>query len=539
MNLLKSEYLNIALIAISSVILFLFAIEILSTQLQKIASEGLGRKISGLIRNRFSGALVGALFTAFVQSSSAVTAIAISLVNLGVISFRSSLGVIFGSSIGTTITAQLALFSTTSIGAIILIVGFLLRFLGPKFKDVSKSIFFLGFVLVALNILTQSLEPLKSTPEFIRLFSYLSNPLVSYSVSCLFTMLVQSSSITSGLLVVLVTQGIIPVEIAIPMILGANLGTGISNFMLTSNLNLFGKRAGYANLVFRVIGTLLFMLFVPHFISLLQLLTQDPGQQVAFGHLLFNLINSVLFLFLLTPFEKLIVKIVPGEEEEVLFETKHIDPKKEASLQERMLDIKNEIVYSLENTQKIFKKSLSKYYSCSDIIAIEVDKLETLNDFLDDEITKALLSLSKYKLDKDQAKESVILVKISNTIEQLGDLGLDFEGIFDRLHEAGLPKEEVQIEKLTEIFNKLMNLIDLIQEQILNPVERGLIKIKDYEEEIYSIVSDEFDIHVKKLQEDSKYHGNIFVDAVSVFESSVSKLRDIRKLLLRHVRSVK
>ncbi len=538
MNLLQSEYLNIVLIAISSVILFLFAIESLSSQLQKVATEGFRKKISVFVKNRFSGALVGAVFTAFVQSSSAVTAIAISLVNLGVISFRSSLGIIFGSSIGTTITAQLALVSSTSIGAIILIIGFLLRFLGPKFKEISKSVFFLGFVLFALNIITTSIEPLKTNPAFVNLFSYLSNPLVSYTVSCLFTILVHSSSITSGLLVVLVAQGIIPVEIAIPMVLGANLGTGISTFLVSKDLNLFGKRAGYANVVFRVVGTLAFMLFVPSFISLLESLTSNPAQQVALGHLLFNLINSLVFLIFLTPFEKFIVKIVPGEEEEILFETKYIDMKKKKGLKERLLDIKKEIAYSLENTQKIYKKALSMYYDPSPVTSIDIDKFETLNDYLDDEITAALLSLSEHQLDKKRAKETVTLVKVSNTIEQLGDLALDLENVFTKLHKRGISKDDVQIEKITEMFNKLMVLFDLIKQQVLSPKEKELVKVKEKEEEIYSIVNSAFNSHVQKLQEEGKYHGNTFVDTVSIIEASVSKLRDIRKLLLRHVRGL-
>ena len=538
MNLLQSEYLNIVLIAISSVILFLFAIESLSSQLQKVATEGFRKKISVFVKNRFSGALVGAVFTAFVQSSSAVTAIAISLVNLGVISFRSSLGIIFGSSIGTTITAQLALVSSTSIGAIILIIGFLLRFLGPKFKEISKSVFFLGFVLFALNIITTSIEPLKTNPAFVNLFSYLSNPLVSYTVSCLFTILVHSSSITSGLLVVLVAQGIIPVEIAIPVVLGANLGTGISTFLVSKDLNLFGKRAGYANVVFRAVGTLAFMLFVPSFISLLESLTSNPAQQVALGHLLFNLINSLVFLIFLTPFEKFIVKIVPGEEEEILFETKYIDMKKKKGLKGRLLDIKKEIAYSLENTQKIYKKALSMYYDPSPVTSIDIDKFETLNDYLDDEITAALLSLSEYQLDKKRAKETVTLVKVSNTIEQLGDLALDLENVFTKLHKRGISKDDVQIEKITEMFNKLMVLFNLIKEQVLSPKEKELVKVKEKEEEIYSIVNSAFNSHVQKLQEEGKYHGNTFVDSVSIIEASVSKLRDIRKLLLRHVRGL-
>lgn len=539
MNLPNSGYLQIALGVISAIILFLFAIENLGKEFQQLASEEFRKSISKVVKNRFSGAFVGAVATALVQSSSTITSVAIVLVNTGIISFKNSLGVIFGSSVGTTVTAQLALLSGTPVAPILIILGFLMKFGGKKLKMASKPTFFLGFILFALGILSTALEPLRSNPEFIQLFSYLSNPVIAYVVATLFTVLIHSSSITSGIIVVLVSSGVITVEIGIPMILGANLGTGISTLLVATNLNLFAKRAGYANVIFKIVGTLLFMLFIPQFITFLKVITSDPGQQVALGHLIFNVVNTVFFLIILGPFEKFINKIVPGDEEEVLFETRYINEEITKKLTDSVADIKKEISYSIENTEKIYRRALSIYYNPDGKTLMEIDKLETLNDFLDDEVTKALLSLSKYKLSRDIARESVVLVKVSNTIEQLGDLGIDFANVFKRMHALNIPHEEIHIERLTEIFNKLMKLFESIRIAILRSSEKELMRIKGEEEEIYAIVNEEFNTHVRRLQEDDSYHGSIFVDAVSVIELTVSKLRDIRKLLLRHERSLK
>ena len=539
MDLPNSGYLQLVLGIVSAVILFLFAIENLGREFQRLAVEEFRKKISKLLKNRFLGALVGAISTALVQSSTAITSVAIILVNTGIISFRNSLGIIFGSSIGTTVTAQLALLSNTPIAPILIILGFLMKFGGKKLKMASNPTFFLGFILFALGLLSSTIQPLKSNPEFIHLFSYLSHPLIAYVVASLLTVLIHSSSITSGIIVVLVSSGVLGINMGIPMILGANLGTAINTLLVSTNLNIFAKRASYANFFFKIIGTSVFMIFIYKFISLLQILTSNPGQQVAFGHLIFNFINTFFFLLILTPFEKFIIKIIPGNEEEVLFETKFINENISKKLSENVMDIKKEIVYSIENTEKIYKKALSIYYNPESKTVMEIDKLETLNDFLDDEITKALLSLSKYKLTRDIAKESVVLVKISNTIEQLGDLGIDFANIFKKMHSLDIPEQEVHIERLTNIFNKLMNLFEDIKVSIIESNEKKLIKIKEKEEEIYSIVNEEFNEHVRKLQESESYHGNMFVDAVSIVELSVSKLRDIRKLLLRHERSLK
>ena len=168
---------------------------------------------------------------------------------------------------------------------------------------------------------------------------------------------------------------------------------------------------------------------------------------------------------------------------------------------------------------------------------MEIHKLETLNDFLDDEITKAIVSLSSSKLSERDAQETVTLIKISNTIEQLGDLGKDFSKIFQRVHDFGIEEKDVNIEKLRGIHDRLIELFIAIKKAVLGCTKQELADIKVKEEEIYAQIREEYDTHVDKLQEDSKYSGGIFVDAISIIELSVSKIRDIRKLLLREIES--
>jgi len=127
-------------------------------------------------------------------------------------------------------------------------------------------------------------------------------------------------------------------------------------------------------------------------------------------------------------------------------------------------------------------------------------------------------------------------VKISNTIEQLGDLGNDFSKVFERMHTLGVPREDVNVETLTDIYNRLIELFRIIEEAIQGATEEELQSIKAREEEIYAQIRQEFDVHVHKLQQEGNYRGNIFVDAVSIIELSVSKTRDIRKILLKQVR---
>lgn len=536
MKILDFTYFQIFLGVISALVLFLYAIDNLSNELQSLASEKFRTVLSKVVKNKYAGALVGIVATAITQSSTVVIVTVMTLVNTGVISFRNSLGVMLGSHIGTTLTAQLALVNSAAIASILIIIGFVLELLGKKFRYVSKPIFFLGLILFSLHLVSLSIEPLRENPEIMQLFSHLSNPILAYFASAIFTIIVQSSSVSTGMIVILASGGMVPIEVAIPMILGANMGTSFTALILSLKLNLYARRAGIANFLVNFLGTLLFMIFLNPFTSLMTSIATGVGQQVALAHLLFNLFSAVIFLLLLKPFEKLIVKIVKGQEEEILFETKYIDEDQSKNLQSRIKDIKKELAYSIESTIKIYQKAVSAFYNTNKLTLMEIHKLETLNDFLDDEITKAIISLSKFKLSEKDAQRTVALVKISNTIEQLGDLGKDFSQIFERVHDLGIEEKDVNIEKLVDIHNRLMELFRIIEKAILGATEQELMDIKLKEEEIYTLIREEFDIHVNKLQKDDRYNGGPFVDAISIIELSVSKVRDIRKLLLKQER---
>ena len=536
MKILDFTYFQIFLGVISALVLFLYAIDNLSNELQSLASEKFRTVLSKVVKNKYAGALVGIVATAITQSSTVVIVTVMTLVNTGVISFTNSLGVMLGSHIGTTLTAQLALVNSAAIASILIIIGFVLELLGKKFRYVSKPIFFLGLILFSLHLVSLSIEPLRENPEIMQLFSHLSNPILAYFASAVFTIIVQSSSVSTGMIVILASGGMVPIEVAIPMILGANMGTSFTALILSLKLNLYARRAGIANFLVNFLGTLLFMIFLNPFTSLMTSIATGAGQQVALAHLLFNLFSAVIFLLLLKPFEKLIVKIVKGQEEEILFETKYIDGDQSKNLQSRIKDIKKELAYSIESTIKIYQKAVSAFYNTNKLTLMEIHKLETLNDFLDDEITKAIISLSKFKLSEKDAQRTVALVKISNTIEQLGDLGKDFSQIFERVHDLGIEEKDVNIEKLVDIHNRLMELFRIIEKAILGATEQELMDIKLKEEEIYTLIREEFDIHVNKLQKDDRYNGGSFVDAISIIELSVSKVRDIRKLLLKQER---
>jgi Na+/phosphate symporter len=279
------------------------------------------------------------------------------------------------------------------------------------------------------------------------------------------------------------------------------------------------------------------MIFLTPFIWVVQTFSADIAGQTALAHFLFNVFNTLIFLVLLKPFERLIIKIVQGTEEEILFRTKYIKRNgyKKLKPKQKIESIKKEIAYSIENTIKIYQLAISSFYNPSNLTVMNIHKLETLNDYLDDETTECILELSKKRLGEKTARSTVTLIKVSNTIEQLGDLGTDFAQVFNRMHELGIPYREVDIERLTDIHNRLIELFRDIEKNIITTSEKRLANIKVKEEEIYNMIKEDFDTHVERLQKIDDYDGNIFVDAISVIELSVSKVRDIRKLLQKQI----
>lgn len=528
---MDQQYLQIFLGVVSALILFIYGIENLSKDFQGLAAQKFRSVISKLASNRVTGALVGAFSTAIIQSSTAVSLVVVVLVNTGVISFKQSLAIMFGTNLGTTVTAQLALLQSTMLAPVLIIMGFLLRIVSPRFILISKPIFFLGFILFSLNLLSANLAPLQEHPDVMNFFGALSVPLFAFLASALFTIIVQSSSVTSGIIIVLVYSGMIPVQVAIPMILGANVGTSTTAFIVSTRLNLHAKRAGTAKFIFTFLGAILFMIFLGPFTVLIESFAVSPPTQAALAHLIFNLTITVLFLIILTPFEKFILWLVKGEEEEILFETKYLSKNENITFEKQIANVKKEIAYSIEITIKIYQKAISMFYYPAKKVEMEIDKLETLNDYLDDEITLAIVDLTKKKLSQKNAEQTVCLLKTSNTVEQLGDLGRDFSDVFIKMHKLNIPKHEVDIEATTDIHNKLIELFKQLEIVIKNPTQRELEKLKIIENKISKLIKEYFDTHVKKLQAEDDYQGSIFVDAVSIIELSVSKVREIRKVL--------
>ncbi len=515
---------------IPTLILFLYGIENFSQEIQKLVGEKFRAIISKLTQNPTKGALLGGFITAIVQSSTATTVITVSLVNAGIISFAQSLGIIFGANVGSTVTAQLVALKLTAFAPILIIIGFGLKFLGGRYKLLGKPLFFFGLVFYGLMLVSSAIEPMKTDPRIVEYFTTLSSIPVAILVGFIFTSIVQSSSVTTGLVVVLAQSGLLNLNQAIPLLLGANIGTSTTAFVASLGLNLHAKRVGVANLLFNVIGMLVFLPFITIFTMIIESIGGGIAQQVANAHMIFNILTASLFLIFVDKFKDLVEKLVPGKEEEILYETKYLINGLPDDNTDAFMLIKKELVYSLEITMMIYDESFKSFKRPRKVRFMKLEKLETLNDYLDDKITDALLTVSKRKLTKTEGKKTVLLVQISNAIEQLGDLGEDLGDVSRDLFEKGMNMSYESIEAVDKILRKFRKNIENLQTSFPHISKKLHAELKQCEEQILDIINKKYEEHLNRLQADEDYHGSTFVESISLMETAVSKLREIRKL---------
>ena len=288
----------------AAILLFLYGLESFSHEIQAVGGDKLRRVLARLTQSRLHGLVIGALATAIVQSSSAVTSLTVALVDAGVLSFKSTLGILLGANIGTTSTAWLVSLKLTSIGPFFIVLGGLLGYIPSRFKILGKSAFYFGFIFFSLDVVSFSLKPLSQNPVFTEALSHSSRPLMGVLAGMIITAVVQSSSITTGLCILLVQQALLTPEAAIPIVIGANIGTTATALLASANMQRTARSVAVANLCFNTFGVLLFLPFLAWFADEMVKFAGNPGMAVAWAQLIFNLVMSAAVLAALPLFAR-------------------------------------------------------------------------------------------------------------------------------------------------------------------------------------------------------------------------------------------
>lgn len=521
-------WIDVALTILPAIILYLYGIEQFTNEILKVSGEQFRNLIKKLTKTPFRGLVSGALVTSIIHSSAATTLITLGLVNAGILSFSQSLGVIFGANIGTAFTAQLIALKLTFFAPFIIIFGFLISVIGGKYKFIGKPLFYFGLVFFSLTLISNSLIFLKESPDILNLFNYLSNIFIALGLGILLTNLFQSSSVTTGLAVIFTLNGVITFEQALPLILGANIGTTAISLIASRNMDLFSKRAAMAHFLFNVLGVFLLLPFLSMFIDLINYIGGDPAIKVANAHLLFNVGAGLLFIVTIKYFKILIEHLVKGEDKEILLSTKYLNDKLPEDNDKAFELIEKELAYAFEVSKLIFDESVISVKTKKDLTQ-KIEKMETLTDILDEKVSLALLELSGRELDNEDAERIIKYVRLSNSIEQLADMCKRLNLTHVEFQRKGIIfSPEALIDFETNCLTLSKNFLILTDKIPKNHAENEEF-VLNYNT-LFKTINLNYKAHIKRMKSKKSTSKSYFVEATSILENINDKLIEINKL---------
>lgn len=302
------ETFQAVIIIVSAIALFIYGLQHFSQELKNLGEERLQRWIGKVTALPLGGFLLGGVFTAVIQSSTMVSSLTVTFVDTAVITFRTSLQILLGANVGTTSTAWIVTFQSDMFGPIFIVLGTLISMIPYRISTAGKAIFYFGFIFFSLSLISQAVEPLKEAPYVKEFLLQASNPFLGVLCGIMLTVILQSSSVVIGLCIVLVSQNIMPIDAAVPIVIGANVGTTSTAFIVSLKMSSMARLSALANFGFNFTAMLLVFPFIGKFKDLVISLSNDPAIQIALATTIFSVFTSVLFMALLKPVHDLLIR---------------------------------------------------------------------------------------------------------------------------------------------------------------------------------------------------------------------------------------
>ena len=304
---------------LGGLVIFLHGMNVMTEALKSAAGNRMKIFLQAMTRNRWTSLLAGTGITAVTQSSSVTTVLAVGFVSAGLLTFQSTLGLILGANIGSTITAQIIAFNITNAAWIMVAFGFLLSVVSNKkaFKNSGNIFLGLGLVFLGMNFMAEATEPLKIYEPFIAMMKGWNIYLWGILIGLVFTAVVQSSAATAGIVIIMASNGLIGVSEGIAIVLGANIGTCITAVLSALGKPRAAMRVAVSHVLFNVFGVGVWYFFIDDLAYLVELITgADKARQIANAHTIFNLGITVLFIGIVNPVSKLVLFLVPESKKE-------------------------------------------------------------------------------------------------------------------------------------------------------------------------------------------------------------------------------
>lgn len=411
--------------------LFLFGMNLMSEGIEKAAGAKLRNILELFTKNKFMGMIVGILFTGIVQSSSACTVMVVSFVNSGLMNLYQAAGVIFGANIGTTVTSQLVSFNLSKIAPLFVLIGVIMvSFIkNETSKKLGDIVLGFGVLFMGLSTMSSSMGVLKESEEVVKAFMGLKNPLLAVLLGTLVTSIIQSSSVTVSIILLMATQGLLELNIVMYIILGCNIGSCATAMIASLSGKKDAKRAALIHLLFNIIGSVILFVILQiageSIIRMIQSFSADNGRFVANAHTLIKLFQ-VIILF---PFSSLIVRMtylfIPGEDKKVGYREintlKYIGDKVVFNPATAVVEVIKEIERMGDLASENLNRAMNGLITLDEEDINEVYEVEKNINFLNHAITNYLVKINQSTLPIEDLKSIGALFHVVNDIERIGD----------------------------------------------------------------------------------------------------------------------
>lgn len=524
--------------------IFLFGIKYMSEGLQNTAGNRLRVFLEKGTKTPLRGVITGTLVTALIQSSSGTTVLTVGLVNAGLLNLRQAIGIIMGANIGTTMTAYLIGFKLEKYALPIIAVGVLMLFFikNKKIANLGQIIFGFGMLFYGMEVMGTGLKPLKEWDVFVELMAGVTNnPLLGVAIGTIFTLIVQSSSATIGVLQGLAEQGVVTYSQAVPILFGDNIGTTVTALLAAIGTSVAARRAALTHTLFNISGTAIFLplFLLGIFPELIRLSTNYifvliPGfegtwetlnikMQIAQTHGMFNITNTLIQLPFVSVLAWAVTKLVPGQDALFNMEPRFLEPRLLGNPSVALGLAMQEILRMGRHSRELFGQSVQFFFNPGgkELNPMYLEQREELINRLDANITDYIVKLSaKQKMTEEQSNYASTLLQAVNDLERIGDHADNIVelAVFGRESHITFSEEALaSVRSIAELAEETLGMALTSLENSDLPLARKVIK----NEVIIDNLEKEFRYgHIMRLNEGlcSGAEGTIFLDMLSNIE---------------------
>lgn len=508
--------------------LFLFGMKLMSEGLEKAAGARMRGILEFFTKNRFVGMLVGILFTAVVQSSSATTVMVVSFVNSGLMNLLQASGVILGANIGTTVTGQLIAFDLSEIAPLFVITGVIMVMFCKKLnvKKAGEILLGFGILFMGLSIMGDSMSSLKESPYIVEMLKSLSNPVLAMLVGFLITAILQSSSATVGIVILMASQGLLRFEICPFLILGCNIGSCVSALLASLGGKKDAKRAAFIHFLFNVIGSVIIYIVLmfalePFTAAMLRITGDNVARAVANTHTLIKVCEVIILFPFMGWVVKATYKLVPGNDRDTdAYELQYIGKGSMISPTTATVDVIHEIEHMGNLAIDNLKDGMEALCTLNEEKIARVYEVEKYIDFLNREITDYLVRANELDIPIADAKLMGGLFHVVNDIERIGDHAENFADSAKMRIADHVEMSDKSKDQLGDMMDMVVTILEYSLDMFTNRNQKHMQEILRLENEIDEKEKKLQRSHVKRLTKNkcTPEAGMIFSDTVSGLE---------------------